>query len=73
MANQILELEHAARHSVKQPKANPKVQTHIILFPVQNNTSNLTAKISSFYLFMNEWRKKIDGPWTIVWVSTLVD
>jgi hypothetical protein len=59
MANQILELEHAAMHSVKRPKANPKVQTHTILFPIQNNTSNLTAKILSFYLFMNEWKKKL--------------
>jgi hypothetical protein len=39
-------------HSVKPPKAKPKVQRkkeYPTLFPAQNNPSNLTAKIMSIF------------------------
>jgi hypothetical protein len=42
-------------HNVKPPKAKPRVQRkneHPTLFPVQNNPSNLTAKILSLLKFI---------------------
>jgi len=58
-------------YNVKPPKAKLKVQRkkeHPALFHVQNNLSNLTAKIL-FVFFLFFLMKKIDGLSTIVWVS----
>jgi hypothetical protein len=47
-------MEALAGHSVKPPKAKPKVQKkeeYPTLFLAQNNSSNLTAKILSMIYF----------------------
>ena len=78
MGNKIYELEPSAGHSVKPPKAKAKVQRkneQPTLFFVQNNPSNLMAKILSVFgfIFISTFlMKKIDGLSTIVWVSNLV-
>ena len=58
--------------SVKPPKGKPKVQRkkeqHSTLFLVQNNPSNLTAKILSVFVFFC-FNEKTNILSTILWVS----
>jgi hypothetical protein len=70
IANKIQELEPSVWHNVKPPKAKPKVQRkkeHPTLLSIQNNPSNLTAKILSFFYFF--CKKKSMATRLYFWVS----